>query len=105
MNKIKDFLKIALPLVIGGGVGFLGAMWLIRSSPGEFGATAWPAGFLRLAIITRVLYAYNRLYLRDAAETKKALAAFEKACANSPFAGEIPGERELVELVRNKAVL
>ncbi|MCL2426785.1 MAG: hypothetical protein FWD05_10680 [Oscillospiraceae bacterium] len=49
------------------------------------------------------MYAYEKLYKRNEADIKKALADFERACEHTPFVGEIAGERELVELVSAKS--
>jgi len=50
----------------------------------------------------RLTYAYELLYKKDEAKASKALANFEKACLNTPFGGEVAGERELVELVKDR---
>ncbi|MCL2368602.1 MAG: hypothetical protein FWC72_06370 [Oscillospiraceae bacterium] len=47
----------------------------------------------------RLLYAYSRLFMRNADTAARHLKLFEKACAQSASLGEIPGERELVALV------
>jgi len=52
----------------------------------------------------RLMYAYERLYMKDEAKANRTLAIFEKYCLQTPFIGEIAGERELVELVRRKEV-
>ena len=50
----------------------------------------------------RLMYAYERLYLKDEAKANKTLEIFEKSCLQTPFRGEIAGERELIELVKRK---
>jgi len=49
----------------------------------------------------RLLYAYHLLYKKDANEAEKNLAAFKKACANTPFEGEVPGENEMLEMIES----
>jgi len=53
----------------------------------------------------RLIFAYERLYAKDEAKAYKALTNFERACLHTPFKGEIAGERELVELVKQTAEL
>ena len=47
----------------------------------------------------RLLYAYARLFLKDAAQGLVHLALFHKACAKSASLGEIPGEQELIAYI------
>ncbi|MCL2747197.1 MAG: M50 family metallopeptidase [Oscillospiraceae bacterium] len=50
----------------------------------------------------RLMYAYNKFYLRDDAKAQKSLADFEKAASHTPFAGEIAGEREMLALATGR---
>jgi len=47
----------------------------------------------------RLLYAYAKLFTKDAAAAEWHLALFREACTNSASLGEIPGEQELISLV------
>ena len=47
----------------------------------------------------RLLYAYARLFLKDAAQGLVHLTLFQKACAKSASLGEIPGEQELIAYI------
>jgi len=47
----------------------------------------------------RLLYAYARLFLRDAAKADAHLVLFHRACEKSASLGEIPGEQELIAVV------
>lgn len=47
----------------------------------------------------RMLYAYARLFTKDAAQTEAHWVLFLEACKSSARLGEIPGEKELVALV------
>ena len=47
----------------------------------------------------RVKYAYEKYYKRDDEKAKKALAAFEKACLQSPFPGAMISEREMIDTI------
>ena len=49
--------------------------------------------------VQRLLYAYSKLFLHDDAKAAKTLEKFNKACLSYPFAGEISGNREMIELV------
>lgn len=51
----------------------------------------------------RLMYAYELLYTKDEVKANEALAQFEKLCLQTPFVGEVAGERELVELVKQAA--
>ena len=47
----------------------------------------------------RLLYAYARLFTKDAEQAEAHLELFREACKKSASLGEIPGEQELVALV------
>ena len=49
--------------------------------------------------VQRVLYAYARLFSKNADAAKAHLKLFEKACKNSTNIGGIPGQRALIALV------
>jgi len=51
----------------------------------------------------RLMYAYEKLYIRNETDFEKALADFERACEHTPFVGEIAGERELIERVNARS--
>ena len=53
----------------------------------------------------RLIYAYEHLFTKNIVKADKAMAAFEKACLHTPFKGEVPGERGLVELVKRAGKL
>jgi len=52
----------------------------------------------------RRLYAYELLHKKDEEEANEVLANFEKVCLQTPFEGEIEGERKLVELVKQRSM-
>jgi len=47
----------------------------------------------------RLLYAYARLFLQDAALAETHLKLFQEACSKSASLGEIPGEQELIATI------
>ena len=47
----------------------------------------------------RLLYAYHRLFTKDAEAATQHLARFQKACETSASLGEVPGEWELIAVV------
>ena len=51
--------------------------------------------------VLRLHYACALLYEKDHTKAQKALEAFNKACANHAFAGEIPGELFWIQAVKN----
>lgn len=53
----------------------------------------------------RLMYAYELLVKHNSEEAKKQLAAFEKTAKTYPYSSEIEGERELLELINEKAKL
>lgn len=50
----------------------------------------------------RVLYAYSLLYLKDETAAQKHLLEFNEAAKLHPYPSEVVGERELLEVVRQK---
>ncbi len=60
------------------------------------------AGMKTYPAVLRTDYAYALLVEKDAAKAQKLHAAFEKATARHPYAGEVAGERELMALIAEK---
>ncbi|MDR2737208.1 MAG: hypothetical protein LBB49_06540 [Gracilibacteraceae bacterium] len=53
----------------------------------------------------RLLYGYNKLVLGDDETASAALKMFNKTCLSYPIPGEVAGERELIRLIDDKAII
>ncbi len=51
----------------------------------------------------RLAYAYQILYLRNLTTAQKCLEVFERTAATYPYSAEIENEREIIEIVKQKA--
>lgn len=51
----------------------------------------------------RLMYAYELLVEKDHKKAQERLKAFEKACRNYPYSGEIEAEREIIDYIQQQA--